>query len=560
MIGVITDSIEERRVREFFEHFKTPWEFYKQGVRYDVVICSMDHSVLPAATLTVVYNSGKMGCDSFLNVGVVPDSVPTEITCRENTFPIYTKMSLLQHKNATSYITASSGDTVGIIINSDNNKVVRIAYDLFEEVAFLLSSGQPPEYAAVPTLELHIALLRDLMCEAGITFIEIPPVPYEYKSIVCLTHDIDFAGVRNHKLDHTFFGFLYRALWKTLRDIKNDKVPWKKFWKNLRAILTLPAIFLGLAEDFWARFDRYVEFEKGLKSTFFFLPYKGVSGEGMHMSNSRRRAGKYDIDDLQEKISKISSKGCEIGLHGLDAWHNPEKGMRESKRIESVVGKHVDGVRIHWLFFDKDSYKHLERAGFLYDSTWGYNDAVGFRAGTAQVYQPLVSKDFFELPLLIQDTALFYSGRMGVGEDNAFQLCKAIISNVSLFGGALVINWHDRSLEPERQWDGFYHKLLDEIQSSQVWFGTGSEVVRWFQERRNVTFSRVEIQNGILSIRLEGINEQSEHMLCLHVYGIDNKRDVEVIPIQMGNEVADRGASEFEIPLVKYGYRHMRAW
>ena len=38
--------------------------------------------------------------------------------------------------------------------------------------------------------------------------------------------------------------------------------------------------------------------------------------------------------------------------------------------------------------------KNLEEAGFLYDSTMGYNDAIGYWAGTSQIYKhPEVEKN-----------------------------------------------------------------------------------------------------------------------------------------------------------------------
>ena len=36
--------------------------------------------------------------------------------------------------------------------------VVRLGFDLFEEVRHLLTKGQPAELASIPTLELHISL------------------------------------------------------------------------------------------------------------------------------------------------------------------------------------------------------------------------------------------------------------------------------------------------------------------------------------------------------------------------------------------------------------------
>ena len=40
----------------------------------------------------------------------------------------------------------------------------------------------------------------------------------------------------------------------------------------------------------------------------------------------------------------------------------------------------------------------------------GYNETVGFRAGTSQVFAPIGTKHLLELPLHIQDTSLLYPG------------------------------------------------------------------------------------------------------------------------------------------------------
>ncbi len=40
MIGVVSNETERPAVVEFFELFKTPWEFYRAGAHYDVLLCS----------------------------------------------------------------------------------------------------------------------------------------------------------------------------------------------------------------------------------------------------------------------------------------------------------------------------------------------------------------------------------------------------------------------------------------------------------------------------------------------------------------------------------------
>jgi hypothetical protein len=145
---------------------------------------------------------------------------------------------------------------------------------------------------------------------------------------------------------------------------------------------------------------------------------------------------------------------------------------------------------MHWLYFSSESPRHLEAAGYRYDSTCGYNDAVGYRAGTAQPFRLPGTADLMELPITIMDTAMFYPSRMGLSPDAALAQCRQILSNAKRFGGALVINWHDRSLAPERLWNRFYAQLLGEIdRAGSVWFATADQAVRWFRRRRAVRFS-----------------------------------------------------------------------
>jgi len=67
---------------------------------------------------------------------------------------------------------------VGLRVTPDvGARVVRLGYDLFQEVQFLLSAGQPLEQASIPTLDIHIRMLRNWILSEGIPLLEIPPVP-----------------------------------------------------------------------------------------------------------------------------------------------------------------------------------------------------------------------------------------------------------------------------------------------------------------------------------------------------------------------------------------------
>src|SRR5581483_3137203 len=131
----------------------------------------------------------------------------------------------------------------------------------------------------------------------------------------------------------------------------------------------------------------------------------------------------------------------------------------------------------------------LESAGFNYDSSVGFNNTVGFRAGTTQVYKPLTSSHLLELPLHIMDTALFYPTYLNLRPAEAMNQVKEIIANAVRFGGCVTINWHDRSISPERCWDGFYKELIRELEANGAWFATAEQVVSWFRKRRALTFA-----------------------------------------------------------------------
>jgi hypothetical protein len=63
------------------------------------------------------------------------------------------------------------------------------------------------------------------------------------------------------------------------------------------------------------------------------------------------------------------------------------------------------------------------------------------------------------------------------------------VANARRFGGTVVINWHDRSLAPERLWGRFYQEVVKEIEKEgRVWFTTAGQAVDWFRWRRSIRF------------------------------------------------------------------------
>jgi hypothetical protein len=257
--------------------------------------------------------------------------------------------------------------------------------------------------------------------------------------------------------------------------------------------LSLPLVFLGIARDFWRPFDDYAQVEDPRGSTFFLVPVKGQSGIAPDGSADATRAAPYQISEIDNHIRDAAARGSELAVHGIDAWRSAEAGNREMQQLTALTGREAVGVRMHWLYFDQAAPRQLEAAGFEYDSTCGYNDAVGYRAGTSQVFRLPDTQRLFELPMAIMDSALLSSDRMGLAPDLAMQLCREVVATARRFGGTVVVNWHCRSLAPERLWGEFYQQLLKEIGAGdKVWFARGSEAVEWFRWRRSIRFCATE--------------------------------------------------------------------
>jgi hypothetical protein len=518
LIAVIADKAETEAVQEFFQLFKTPWEFYKAGKVYAVILITCDTAEELNSRLIIICGAEKMSFDSEYGIAVVPIIRNVELEYDGSDIPVKGSISTFESNGQPLIKVKGTHEAAGIEIEGAKKKILRIGYNLFKETHYLLSSAQSKEYVHIPTLDIHIAMLRGWILGDGISLVEIPPVPAGYKFAVCLTHDVDFVGMRRHKFDSTLLGFLSRASFGYFFKVLTGKGELNKLWENWKAVLSLPLVYSGLAEDFWVQFAQYMEIEKGLNSTYFFIPFKKKACKQMSGHSSKRRATKYDITDVRSQVRNLIRFGNEVGLHGIDAWCDAEKGRKEFNRISSVAGNSNVGVRMHWLYFDGRSPLEIEKAGFLYDSTLGYNDCVGYWAGTTQVFWLPGTTNLLELPLHIQDTALFYPKRMGLDENQAFGLCKKLIKNALIYGGVLVINWHQRSLAPERLWGDFYIRLLNNLKEHHVWFATAGEVIRWFQKRREIRFEKIKFTEGGLKLKLSGYRNLLVPDLKLRIY------------------------------------------
>jgi hypothetical protein len=502
MIGVVANEVEYRTVREFFELFKTPWEYYRPGAHYDILLCSNSRVPENSASLLLLYGSQRQPFEESRRIKTRPIAGCNLVCFRDEQMPIYGGCLLFDRPGDELLFREETNSSAGASAACDGRTVVRLGFDLFKEVHYLLTQGQPPEFASIPTLELHISFLRDLIVSKGLPLLEILPVPAGYRFMVCLTHDVDHPRVRFHKCDHTMVGFLYRALIGSVVDFCRGRRAFQQVTANWKAALSLPFVFAGVARDFWNQLDRYLELEAELPSTFFVIPTKDDAGVDSDGRLQLRRAARYALADIADDVDKLLAANREIAVHGIDAWHDSTTGRHERQRIEEITGATETGIRMHWLYFNSHAPSILEKAGFYYDSTVGYNETIGYRAGTAQVFKHPETDHLLELPLHIMDTALFYPSYMNLSDKQAITAMQPLIEKASRLGGVLTVNWHDRSPGPERLWDGVYANLLGDLRARTPWFATAFQIVSWFRKRRAVSFSKAAYTGQKIPVQL----------------------------------------------------------
>jgi hypothetical protein len=519
MITVAVHPDKHPAVEEFFELFKTEWSFHDPEGRCDVLLT--DDAVPPdtQATLCILFSSAGFPGDQTSRIASTPDCGFRLVQMPDgNELPLYHAARWFSGAEQALITEKETGQTVAYSEVSSGTKIVRVGYDLFDEVAHLLSSGQPPENAGYPTFDRHIAFLRQSILDAGIPVVEIPPCPPGYDFMVCLTHDVDFVRIRNHGLDNTVRGFVYRAVIGSVQRFLKHRLTVRQVLTNWLAVLSLPLVHLGVRKDFWMEFDHYRRIEEPYRSTFFLIPFRDRSGKNVSDAHPERRATRYDVTEIGAEVSKMQSDGWEFGLHGIDAWCDESCARLEKDRIESVTEQPACGVRMHWLCRNAQTEELLDTAGFEFDSTCGYNETIGFRAGTSQVFRPLYVNHLLELPLHIQDVALFYPAFLNLEEPVAWERCMDLLEHQRESGGVVTVLWHMRSLAPERLWDNFYQRLLDEFSLAHAWVGTARQAAGWFRMRREINLSTCRLSDGQLSVQIHSESEPGRAELTLRIY------------------------------------------
>lgn len=215
---------------------------------------------------------------------------------------------------------------------------------------------------------------------------------------------------------------------------------------DVRALARAPLHRLRGTDPNWS-FARIRELEAahGARSTFFLM-----TGFG-HRADPER------YDRLLPRLVEALGD-AEIGLHGsYRSADEPGRLADEKAALERLAGP-VTGQRFHYL---RDNLAAVEAAGFRYDSSVGFPDALGFRAGIAHPYRPWGTR-LVEIPLAAMDVTLGERRYLGLSAKGAEPQLMALLDWAAEHGGGFAILWHTDRFDraAARGWDRLYERVL----------------------------------------------------------------------------------------------------
>ena len=232
--------------------------------------------------------------------------------------------------------------------------------------------------------------------------------------------------------------------------------------REATALATAPVHRVRGTDPNW-RFEQIVTEERrrgAHGSTFFVLaahhdPHDGAAPEA--------------YDALRPKlVETLLTTGAEVGLHGsYTAADDPVRLAEEKTTLEGLAGP-VEGHRFHYL--RGDPHRNIARIPFRYDTSLGFPDAVGFRAGVARPFHPWdfdadAPAGVLEIPLAAMDATLAEERYLGLSARRAEPQLLQLLDWAAENGGAFALLWHPDRFDSltSAGWDRLYSRVLEAV-------------------------------------------------------------------------------------------------
>ena len=284
------------------------------------------------------------------------------------------------------------------------------------------------------------------------------------------------AAMFSHDVDQVNINSIAHTLKFIESGIKN-----KDFKSFIYALSQLKKRMCSSKEINEINYEKYLNIENqyGCKSAFYFtcLGSKRDNIDPLYDLNTKLIYNKINVKELWKRILE---NGNEIGLHSsvYSIKREPQKELKnELQRMHSEIPE-LKGTRAHTLRVSENFYKILDEEQIEYDSSYSYNEMIGFRSGHFLPFYPFIDGrrlSVLIIPFSFMDSILAHQNGYPKNENEKnmhFEIIKIYIDNLIKLNGVMVFNWHFRTVNNHRMPYMFeiYKNILEYLNEKKIKF------------------------------------------------------------------------------------------
>jgi hypothetical protein len=411
------------------------------GLQYTTSITQEKH-------YEIIFNGNKI---------LINDAFFSEIN--EESGYLYEKYLPRIIKKANNQFTTES-DLIVLYGNTNliiNENEIKCEIDIFASAFFMLSRWEEhvnktrDHHNRFPSIEsiayknnfLHRPIVNEYleMLWNMLSFLGIKQLRKKREFEIHVTHDVDHINYwKNYKQ-------IVREIGRDLIIEKNVKAAFFRTFEYIQ-------VKRNVLKDPYDTFDEIMSISEqfNLKSKFYFL----CGGETKVDNN-------FDINGKKAKdlLVRIKERNHSIAIHpSFNSYNNIDLLQKELHVLSSITGMEVTESRQHYLRFEvPNTWILLDKTGIEIDSTLGYADHPGFRAGTCyqfSVFDILNRKKLKlkESPLLAMEVTFIQYEKLV--PDMVEQNIKNLIDITKKYNGDFVLLWHNSSFN-RSIWKNYQH-------------------------------------------------------------------------------------------------------
>ena len=200
-------------------------------------------------------------------------------------------------------------------------------------------------------------------------------------------------------------------------------------------------------------------------------------------------------DNYRNQIKHVFT-GYDVGLHGSpESAYETEQAQDELDRLKTLFLEPA-GYRSHKLSFEYyKTFDILVKMNIKYDSSLGYWEHIGFRAGISFPFKPFnIEEDrsfkIIEIPLVVMETSMLSHLGMNMTAIQSYQRLKRLIKSCKKFNSHISILWHNNTFDSVDYplWGELYWQIIKYAQKENGWVCSLDELYEFWihkNERQN---------------------------------------------------------------------------